>query len=435
MTLRKLLVITPILALTACDNQPQETITTPLPEQAQVQYEVPAQQASAFAADIGLKAYTSLSMATQGAQELDSSLQSFLYHPGQVTHKEVQQAWRNAYSAYLRTLLFSRLPIADPPDWHKQGIDYQQTLALLDSWPIEGGYIDHVPGYPFSGIVNDLTLELNEETLLAQHGFSDPTYASLGFHAFEFMLWGADGQRAPDDFFPQENTAPVVTATEGSMPPAGETVPAVTDSGDNTDAAGLATDVQNHNRRRQYIQLVSEQLQKHLHRLQRRWEPSNGYYANLVQRSEPMQVIAATLNATQKLLSDELLGKRMSADSSEFSHSSPEDIRALVQGLRDIWLPQTDTEDSENGEDGGSSASSDESTRESGIALLLAEPQKTTLLSAWQEKFAAMDQALDQWEAGQQSEQNRQQVREQLISLMPVLQRSAAALNIPLRTE
>ena len=427
MTLRRLLVITPLLALAACDNQPQETISTPLPEQTPVAYEIPPQQASAFAAEVGLTAYTSMSMATQTAQELDSRLQSFLYHPNPMTHKEVQQAWRSAYSAFLRSLVFSRLPMSDPPDWHKQGIDYRQTLTLLDSWPIEGGYIDHVPGYPFSGIVNDLTLELNEETLLNQHGFSDPSYASLGFHAYEFMLWGADGKRSPEDFFPQENTAPVVIATEGGSTATGEANSAITTSGDGDNASVSTPDVQNHNRRRQYIQLVSEQLQKHLHRLQRRWEPSNGYYAGLVQRSEPLQVLAATMSATQKILSDELLNRRVSADSSEFSHSSEEDVRALVHGLRDIWLPSAAQPDEEAGS-GGSAA-------EAGIARLLPGTEKDALLAAWQEKFTQIDTALDQWQAQQGAEPARQQVREHLIGLMQVLQRSAAALNIPLRTE
>src|SRR5690606_39084386 len=180
------------------------------------------------------------------------------------------------------------LPISinDPPDWASKGIDYQRTITLLDSWPIEGGYIGYLPGYPFSGIVNDLTLPLNEANLLAQHGFSDPTYASLGYHALDFMMWAADGARPTREYLPRENTAPVIA---GSDEESVSTKPEA-DSG-YADLPVTASTVQNHNRRRQYVQLVSEQLQKHLHRLQRRWEPSNGYYAGLLQHARPEQVL------------------------------------------------------------------------------------------------------------------------------------------------
>jgi len=427
-TLRKLLLICPVVLLAACDDKPEQTINTPLPDKTPVHYDIPPEQASAFAAQIGLTAYTSMSMATQAAQDLDSRLQSFLYHPNPLSLEEVQRAWRSAYSDFLETLIFAELPISDPSDWHKQGIDYQHTLVLLDSWPIEGGYIDHVPGYPFSGIVNDLTLELTEESLLSQHGFSDPSYAALGYHPLEFMLWGANGKRSPQDFFPQENTAPVVTPTEGGIPAATDNgSPVITDSGDN-EAADIKPQVQNNNRRRQYVQLVSDQLQKHLHRLQRRWEPSNGYYAGLVQRSRPLQVLTAAMNASQRLLSDELLDRRLAGNSSEFSHSSEEDIRAIVHGLRAVWLPVTEAETAAD-------STGESGTTLGGIALVLPQENSDHIIADWQEKFDLINSALDEWKSRNGSEETRQKVREHLIGLMSVLQRSAGALDIPLRTE
>lgn len=287
---------------------------------------------SAFAAQVGIVAYTSLSDANQDAQTLDSKLASFMYHPNPMSHTEIQQAWRLAYDSFLSSLIFSYLPIQDPPDWYSQQIDYQHLLKQLDSWPIEGGYIDYIKGYPFSGIVNDLTLDINEDSIRSQHGFTDPTNASLGYHAIEFMLWGGDSQRTPPDFFPQDNTAPIPSNEEGHVSSAVDTeiiTPAETHN----------LTPQNHNRRRQYTQLLSELLQKDLHRIQRRWEPSSGYYAQLLQQSNNENTLQAAFIAAQDLISKELLNKRFNLTSSEFSQTSRDDLSALLAGIERWFMP------------------------------------------------------------------------------------------------
>jgi putative iron-regulated protein len=294
---------------------------------------------SAFSAQVGLVAYTSLSKANQSAQTLDSKLASFMYHPNPMSHEEIQQAWRNAYNDFLASLIFSYLPIQDPPDWHTQRIGYRHLLTQLDSWPIEGGYIDYIQGYPYSGIVNDLTLSIDEENLRSQHGFTDSSNASLGFHALEFMFWGGQSQRTPHDFFPQENTAPVPindSEQEGLEP--------LVDSNNDQGIADIKP--QNHNRRRQYTQLLSELLLKDLHRVQRRWEPSSGYYAQLLQQSSTENTLQAAFIAAQELIRKELLNKRFQLISSEFSQSSQADLLAVLIGLENWFMP-TDTEQEE----------------------------------------------------------------------------------------
>lgn len=287
---------------------------------------------SAFAAQVGIDAYASLSAASQDAQTMDNQLASFMYHPNPMSKEEIRQSWRTAYNSFLHSLVFSYLPIQDPPDWHTQGIGYSDLLTQLDSWPIEGGYIDHLPGYPFSGIVNDLTLEINEASLRSQHGFTDPTNASLGYHAIEFMFWGADGERSAHDFFPQENTAPVlISDIDGGAHDHGEV--AIESSDDTVQSP------QNHNRRRQYTQLLTELLQKDLHRVQRRWEASHGYYSQLINQNSPDNVLQAAFIAGQRLLSEEILTKRFQLTSSEFSKSSAQDISAVLMGLQSWYFP------------------------------------------------------------------------------------------------
>lgn len=274
-----------------------------------------------FAAFLELKIYTDFSIASQKAQDLDKAISVFLYNPNDNTLLAAQDAWRDAYDAFLYTLVYANLPLPTPSDWVKQGTSYKQTLEQLDSWPIEGGYIDFVQGYPFSGIVNDLTLTISAETLNNQHGFADPSYASLGYHVLEFMLFGEKGQRLPSDFSPQDNTASVVDAESAEH------------------ELGPRNSVQNQHRRRQFLQLVSEQLQRHLHRLQSRWEPTNGFYAQRIQDASPKHVVTASLRAIQQLISEELLAKRLNGNSSEFSNSSHEDVWALTQSIEQLLIP------------------------------------------------------------------------------------------------
>jgi len=332
----RLILIFSLIFLAACSPK-NETPTEEELNKVQI-------DSSAFSAQVGIVAYTSLSDASQTAQTLDSNLASFMYHPNPMSQAEIQQAWRLAYNSFLRSLIFSYLPIQDPPDWQSQRIGYRHLLAQLDSWPIEGGYIDYIQGYPFSGIVNDLTLEIDEDSIRSQHGFTDPTNASLGYHALEFMLWGNNGKRSARDFFPQENTAPIpindaVVTAQSHDDSSKESLEGSSNGNTLLPADAPEIKLQNHNRRRQYTQLLIELLQKDLHRIQRRWEPSGGYYAQLLQQSDSENILRSALIAAQGLISQEILHKRFQLISSEFSKTSIDDISELLIGLERWFMP------------------------------------------------------------------------------------------------
>jgi putative iron-regulated protein len=80
-------------------------------------------------------------------------------------------------------------------------------------------------------------------------------------------------------------------------------------------------------------------LQKDLHRIQRRWEPSNGYYAQLLQESSTENTLQAAFIAAQDLIREELLKKRFQLISSEFSQTSNADLLALLAGLEHWFMP------------------------------------------------------------------------------------------------
>ena len=359
--------------------------------------------AGPFAAQVGIVAYTSLSLASQSAQIMDSKLASFMYHPNPMSQQEISQAWRQAYDEYLYTLVFSYLPIQDPPDWHTQHIAYSDLLVQLDSWPIEGGYIDYIPGYPFSGIVNDLALDIDENSIRSQHGFTDPTNASLGYHALEFMFWGQEGKRSAHDFFPQENTAPVpINDAEETLSTDNE------QSADDTHSPLHIT--QNHNRRRQYTKLLSELLQKDLHRIQRRWEPSSGYYSELLQRSSARNTLQAAFIAGQRFISEELLQKRFQLVSSEFSNTSQQDILALLVGLESWYLPKENDQ------------------QEASLGFLMQQAD-AKIAADFIQSLATSKKCIKEMTSEMDS---INLCKQETISLLSSLRRSAASLNIEL---
>jgi putative iron-regulated protein len=181
--------LTCLVSLVGCDQlfeQPKPIDNAP--EQIDV-------NAESLLSAANLYVYTQMSDALGQAQELDAIITSFLHHPNPGSLEEAQAAWIKTYSAYVKVSFFSQVPRFEKPQFREQQDTYARIQERIDSWPIEPGYIDYLPMYPLSGIINDLTLKMNEADISAQHGFSDMRFASIGFHPMEFLLFGADGKR------------------------------------------------------------------------------------------------------------------------------------------------------------------------------------------------------------------------------------------------
>ena len=63
------------------------------------------------------------------------------------------------------------------------------SVQLIDAWPLLPGFIDNLPGYPHTGIVNDMTLPMTSEVLRAQHQITDTAEVALGFHVIEYYAF------------------------------------------------------------------------------------------------------------------------------------------------------------------------------------------------------------------------------------------------------
>ncbi|MGB1090587.1 MAG: imelysin family protein [Oceanobacter sp.] len=307
-------------------------------------------------------AYAVHGKALAETKALKQSIDKFLNKPDPFTQDEAYQQWQQAYSAFLATRFFGYLPISDPEEWKKDRIDYQSLLARVDSWPIEGGYIDYVEGYAHSGIVNDVTLAISSTTLGQQHQFAADESVSIGFHALEFLLKGEDGQRPASDYL-------IGNTREGAIESARE--------GQSSDSSPV-TAGQNADRRRQYLEVAANMLADDIERMTERWKPVNGYYASLVDNSVADQVFMAGLTAGKALLESEPLSRLREPESETggsepmSTHANQVNSIAYLDGMKQ-WLLGAQ-EDAVQG------------------ALVIAfQNQHSELLERWQHAFAEIE--------------------------------------------
>ena len=118
-----------------------------------------------------------LDASTLASLSFKESIIKFLAKPDTLSLEKAKQQWLESYLLFNQTAPFRILQRKSIP-------------GTIDSWPIMPGYIDSIPGFPNSGIVNDITLTLDEKNLRNQHGLTSPDEVSIGFHAIEFLLWG-----------------------------------------------------------------------------------------------------------------------------------------------------------------------------------------------------------------------------------------------------
>ena len=303
-----------LMLLSACTdgehNKPMSTEVSSLPEPASLGVD------EAYSERLINIAYAQLSKSVEAAQALQSSTVALRKNATPERLNEARGHWRASYSAYLSSLAASDIPVREPSEWFAAKLTRRHLAQQLNSWPIEPGYIDYLEGYPFTGIVNDTTLTIDRESLLAQHQFSDATYVSVGYHAIEFILWGENGQRPASDFD--------INATK---PEEGDTSP-----------------VTHQQRRGDYLATLADILIADLQRLQMRWAPSpeaRGYYAQLLSTVTPAETLQASLLTVNRIIEQDLLQNYLTdVGSSPFSGGTPVDVEAIMRGIRQVLISE-----------------------------------------------------------------------------------------------
>lgn len=201
----------------------------------------PLDKATRYAWELGLQ---SLINAEQASRNLSGQLELFLAEPSEAGLAQLRQEWRNCHQQWQQHAVWVELAQGQA----RRLAALNRRYFSIDARELQPGYLDAVQDYPFSGIVNDISIVLTADNLRQQHGLTDPSEVSLGFHALEFLLWGEQGQRPFTDFVP-------ITTINAEQ-----------------NAAGLTTGDLPNNRRRIVLRLINQVLADDLQRLRQDWQ-------------------------------------------------------------------------------------------------------------------------------------------------------------------
>ena len=317
------------LLLAGCsDNAAEPQIVETAAEAAPSAFELLNPELSASAKEIALEYVqqidTDFKQAGIEIEKFQSSIATLTDQTNIENLSLSKQAWLNAHSAYELTTLHRY--------YVTQLMGEQDSLALMqlqyqiNHWPIVPGYIDYVDGYPDSGIVHDINVNLDADSLREQHGSFDVSEVTLGFHAIEFLLWGYDADsvaRPATDFDAVLELTPKEIET------------------------GYTLEQLSNNRRRLFLTVVADTLVNDFLALQSLWlaeEPSISQRIESISGTELIVILADSMSAmlTQELLQRSLYpmlnGDFVESVQSPYSRSTQNAVSSQLSGLERLLL-------------------------------------------------------------------------------------------------
>ena len=110
---------------------------------------------------------------TQKINLLSKKTKKYLKTLSDEDRLEWQETWRSAHESFI-ALTF--LPM-------------DENFSTIEAWPLTPGFVDSIKNHPYSGIVNDFTLEITPKVLKSQHMITAPSEISLGFHVLEYYAF------------------------------------------------------------------------------------------------------------------------------------------------------------------------------------------------------------------------------------------------------
>ena len=259
---------------------------------------------------------------------LENQVAEFLESPQTSSMNSVRSGWLSAHSSYELTTLHRYFA--------EQILSEEEVLALyqfyyqINHWPILPGYIDYVGTYSNSGIVNDITVNIDIPTLREQHGAFDLAEASLGFHVLEFLIWGENlkrqDERPASDYF-------VITELNASEI-----------------EGGFELDQLSNNRRRQMLVLNTQALLSDFNSSREIWSLGSETFRNELNALNGSEIIILLLEAMTSMLTEEMLirslypllnGEYMESIQSPFSHSTQNVVSAQLSSVERLLLETT----------------------------------------------------------------------------------------------
>lgn len=243
----------------------------------------------------------------KGAQALQQAVKAFTAAPSQATLDAARKAWLDAREFYGQTEAFRFY--GGPID------DDKGPEGQLNAWPMDESYVDYVEGKKTAGLINKRKQPITKKALAAQNEKGGEENVATGWHAIEFLLWGQDlsetgpGNRSFEDF------------VDGKAP--------------------------NADRRRQYLNVVTELLIDDLTYLVKAWAPGakNNYRAKFEKGgNESLRKMFVSLGSLSR---GELAGERLEValssqdqedEHSCFSDNTHRDAVTNAKGIENVWL-------------------------------------------------------------------------------------------------
>ena len=235
-----------------------------------------------------------------------------------------KQAWLDAHSAYEITTLhryFATQLLGEQGSLALMQIQYQ-----INHWPIIPGYIDYVNGYPDSGIVHDINVNLDVDSLREQHGTFDISEVTLGFHVIEFLLWGYDTDSGPR---PAADFDAVLELTSEQT------------------ESGYSLDQLSNNRRRLFLSVAIDTLVEDFRALQSLWLAKEPSIRREIESTSETELIVILADSMSAMLTEELLlrslypmlnGNFAESIQSPYSRSTQNAVSSQLSGLEGLLL-------------------------------------------------------------------------------------------------
>ena len=235
-----------------------------------------------------------------------------------------RQAWLGAHSAYELTTLHRYFAT--------QLLEEQNSLALMqlqyqiNHWPIIPGYIDYVDGYPDSGIVHDINVDLDSDSVREQHGSFDVSEVTLGFHVIEFLLWGYD--------------------TDSLARPAAD-YDAVLELSQEEIESGYSLEQLSNDRRRLFLTVIMDTLVEDFRSLQSLWLAEAPGISQRIESASGTELIVILADSMSAMLTEELLlrslypmlnGDFVESIQSPYSRSTQNAVSSQLSGLERLLL-------------------------------------------------------------------------------------------------
>ena len=298
-------------ALAACAHSSVATAQTapPSPAQAQPQVQPAPASASTVAAHYAQLVHANYADTLTAARALQTAVQAFTAQPSAPTLAAARKQWLAAREFYGQTEAFRFY--GGPID------DDKGPEGQLNAWPMDESFVDSVQGKANAGLINNRQFAITKKSLAAQNERGGEENIATGWHAIEFFLWGQDlsdtgpGDRNFEDF------------VDGKAP--------------------------NADRRRQYLNVVTELLIDDLTALVKAWAP--GAKANYGARFAKggRESVRKMLVGLGSLSRGELAGERLEValnsqdqedEHSCFSDNTHRDAVTNALGIQNVWLGQ-----------------------------------------------------------------------------------------------